>query len=154
KRMTTLLVVFLLATGLAAAQSNEKEGSNQFAMYTKNGDFKVLEEARKFSDNAYKERRDSSSYRSNLLRALVYSSLSVADSNRTLMYEKDPLEEANIALAKLDDKQLNFENEAQLIYINRKIAHGYLILGKKALSKNEFQAAYDHYKQVDSFGRG
>jgi len=154
KRMTTLLVVFLLATGLAAAQSNEKEGSNQFAMYTKNGDFKVLEEARKFSDNAYKERRDSSSYRSNLLRALVYSSLSVADSNRSLKYVKDPLEEAKFALAKLDDKQLNFENEAQLIYINRKIAHGYLILGKKALSKNEFQAAYDHYKQVDSFGRG
>src|SRR5690554_998864 len=154
KRLTTLLLMFLLGTGVAAAQSNEKEGSNRFAMYTKNGDFKVLEEARKFADNAYKERRDSSSYKSNLLRALVYSSLSVADSNRTLKYVKDPLEEAKFALARLDDKQLNDENEAQLIYINRKIAHGYLILGKKALSKNEFQAAFDHFRQVDSIGKG
>src|SRR5690606_41421508 len=72
KRMTTLLVVFLLANGLAAAQSNEKEGSKQFAMYTKYGDFKVLEEARKLSDNAYKERRDYYSYSSNMLRTLDY----------------------------------------------------------------------------------
>src|SRR5690606_3509308 len=154
RRLRALFVVFLLGTGVVAAQSNEKEGSNRFAMYTKNGDFKVLEEARKFADNAYKERRDSSSYKSNLLRALVYSSLSVADSNRTLKYVKDPLDEAKFALAKLDDKQLNFENGPQLIYINRKIAHGHLILGRKALGKNEFQVALEHYKQVDSFAKG
>src|SRR5690606_19119762 len=94
KAQFLLVCVFLfLGQGFVYGQSNEKEGNNFFALYTKTGDFANLEKAKKFSDDAYKERRDSSSYRNNLLRALVYSSLSVADSNRRLKYSKDPIEE-------------------------------------------------------------
>jgi len=155
KNLFFLVCLFcFLGTGLVSAQSNEKEGSNSFAMYTKSGDFKHLETARKFADNAYKERRDSSSYKNNLLRALVYSSLSVADSNRTLKYTKDPIQEAKFALSKLDDKQLNYENEAQLIYINRKLANANLILANRALKNNKFPEALAYFKEVDSLSKG
>lgn len=147
-------IFFFLGFGFVFAQSNEKEGNNSFALYTKTGDFANLETARKFSDNAYKERRDSSSYRSNLLRALVYSSLSVAYSNRKLKYTKDPIEEAKFALSKLNDKQLNFENEAQLIYIHRKLANANLILANKALNNNKFPEAYGYFKEVDDLSKG
>src|SRR5690606_9966735 len=92
----------LFGQTVAYAQSDEKEGSNSFALYTKSGDFTLLEKARKFSDNAYKDHRDSITYKNNLLRALVYSSLAVADSNRKLKYTRDPIEEAEFALLRLN----------------------------------------------------
>lgn len=149
-----LFVVFLVGQNFAWAQSDEKEGSNSFAMYAKTADFKHLENAKKFSDNAYKERRDSTAYRNNLLRALVYSALAVADSNRTLKYSKDPIDEAKFALAKLDDEQLNYENEAQITYIHRKLGNAHLILGRRALNNNKYDEAYNHLKQVDTLTKG
>src|SRR5690554_4345978 len=82
-----ILGLFLFCgQSLLFGQSNLKEGTNNFALFTKTGEFKNLETARKHSDEAYKTAKDSTSYRNNLLRALVYSSLSVADSNRKLKY--------------------------------------------------------------------
>lgn len=147
-------VVFLIGQNFAWAQSDEKEGNNSFAMYAKTADFKHLENAKKFSDNAYKERRDSAAYKNNLLRALVYSALAVADSNRTLKYSKDPIDEAKFALAKLDDEQLNYENEAQITYIHRKLGNAHLILGRRALNNNKYDEAYNHLKQVDTLAGG
>lgn len=149
-----LFALFLIGQNVAWAQSDEKEGNNSFAMYTKTADFKHLENAKKFSDNAYKERRDSVAYKNNLLRALVYSALAVADSNRTLKYTRDPIEEAKFALAKLDDEQLNYENEAQITYIHRKLGNAYLILGRRALNNNKYDEAYGHLKQVDTLSKG
>lgn len=158
KKLNPLLIALLFAMigGQATvfAQSNIKEGNNFFAMYTKDGDFKNLEQARKFADNAYKERRDSSSYDNNLLRALVYSSLSVADSNRKLKYSKDPIEEAELALSKLTDKQLNFENAPQLTYINRKLANANLILATRAIKGNKTEDALNYFKEVDRLSEG
>src|SRR5690554_4762831 len=154
KVKSKFFLVFLLlfiGNGVVYAQSDEKEGSNNFAMYTKSGDFKLLENARKFSDNAYKDHRDSITYRNNLLRALVYSSLAVADSNRKLKYTKDPIEEAKFALSKLNDDQLNYENQAQIIHIQRKLSNAYLILGKRALNNNKLEEAYNHFLEVDAF---
>jgi tetratricopeptide (TPR) repeat protein len=154
KFKSKFFLVFLLlfiGNGVVHAQSDEKEGSNNFAMYTKSGDFKLLENARKFSDNAYKDHRDSITYRNNLLRALVYSSLAVADSNRKLKYTKDPIEEARFALSKLNDDQLNYENQAQIIHIQRKLSNAYLILGKRALNNNKLEEAYNHFLEVDAF---
>jgi len=146
-----LILLFLfIGQGTVYAQSDEKEGRNNFAMYTKSGDFKLLEKARTFSDNAYKEHRDSIAYKNNLLRALVYSSLAVADSNRKLKYTKDPIEEAKSALSKLNDNQLNYENEAQIIHIYRKLSNAYLILGRRALNNNKTQEAYNYFKEVDA----
>jgi tetratricopeptide (TPR) repeat protein len=139
---------------LLFGQSNLKEGSNNFALYTKSGDFKNLETARKFSDAAYKTTKDSSAYKNNLLRALVYSSLAVADSNRKLSYTKDPIEEARYSLDKLTDANLNFENENQLIYIRRKISHAFEIKATRAMNNNDYQAAFDNFVLVDSFSKG
>lgn len=152
-RFFLIFLLLFIGQGVVYAQSDEKEGSNNFAMYTKSGDFTVLEKARKFSDNAYKDHRDSITYKNNLLRALVYSSLAVADSNRKLKYTKDPIEEAEFALLKLNDNQLNYENEAQIVYIHRKLSNAYLILGKRALNNNKLQEAYDNFKEVDAFSK-
>ncbi len=139
---------------LLFGQSNLKEGTNNFALYTKSGDFKNLEAARKFSDAAYQTTKDSSAYKNNLLRSLVYSSLAVADSNRKLSYNKDPIEEARFSLDKLTDENLNFENENQLIYIRRKIAHAFEIKAARAMNNNDYQAAFDNFVLVDSFSKG
>ena len=149
-----LFVLIIVGQNVAWAQSDEKEGNNSFAMYAKTADFKHLENAKKFSDNAYKERRDSVAYKNNLLRALVYSALAVADSNRTLKYTRDQIEEAKFALAKLDDEQLNYENEAQITYIHRKLGNAHLILGRRALNNNKYDEAYSHLKQVDTLSKG
>ncbi|TCK85274.1 tetratricopeptide repeat protein [Albibacterium bauzanense] len=152
-RFFLIFLLLFIGQGVVYAQSDEKEGRNNFAMYTKSGDFTVLEKARKFSDNAYKDHRDSIAYKNNLLRALVYSSLAVADSNRKLKYTKDPIEEAKFALSRLNDNQLNYENEAQIIYIHRKLSNAYLILGKRALNNNKLEEAYNNFKEVDAFSK-
>lgn len=136
---------------LLFGQSNLKEGSNNFALFTKSGDIKKLETAKKFIDDAYKTPKDSSAYKNNLLRSLVYSSLAVADSNRKLKYSKDPIEEAKFSLSKLNDDDLNFENENQIIYIYRKITLAHQINANRALKNNNYQLAFDNYLQVDSF---
>ncbi len=153
KRYLILMLGLSFYSGqtLLFAQSNLKEGSNSFALFTKSGDFKNLEAARKFSDDAYKTPKDSVSYKNNLLRSLVYSSLAVADSNRKLKYSRDPIDESKLALDKLKDKNLNFENENQILYIRRKIAHAYQINATRAMNNNDYQAAFDNFVQVDVF---
>ena len=86
---------------LLFAQSDLKEGNNNFALYTKNDDFKKLELAKKHADGAYQTTKDSASYKNNLLRSLVYSSLAIADDKRKLKYKKDPILEAEFSLNKL-----------------------------------------------------
>jgi tetratricopeptide (TPR) repeat protein len=134
----------------AFAQSNLKEGRNQYALYSKSGDRKQLESARKYSDDAYVTRRDTVSFKNNLLRALVYSTLAVVDSNRTLKYTEDPLIIAQRALKKLDDRQLAYENEPEIKHAIRNLANGFLIKGNKALAKNKLDEAYVAFRKVDS----
>jgi len=132
------------------AQSNLKEGNNQYALYSKSGDRKLLEAARKHSDDAYKTRRDTISFKNNLLRALVYSTLAVVDSNRTLKYTEDPLVISQRSLNKLTDRQLSFENEPEINHIIRNLANGHLIMGNKALNKKDYEQAYKQFRVVDS----
>jgi len=132
------------------AQSNLKEGNNQYALYSKSGDRKLLEASRKYADDAYKTRRDTISFRNNLLRALVYSTLAVVDSNRTLKYTEDPLVISHRSLNKLTDKQLSFENEPEINHIIRNLANGHLIMGNKALHKKDYEQAYRQFRIVDS----
>lgn len=136
---------------LLFAQSNLKEGNNNFALFTKTGDFKKLELAKKHTDGAYKTSKDSSNYKNNLLRSLVYSSLAVADSNRKLKYSKDPILEAEFALDKLKDADLNYDNQGQITYINKKLARAFLQNADRALSNNEYQKAFDNLNKVDHF---
>lgn len=143
-------VCVLTSSRSVVAQSNLKEGNNQYALYSKSGDRKQLEAARKFADEAYKTRRDTMSFRNNLLRALVYSTLTVADSNRTLKYTEDPLVIAHRSLKKLTDRQLSFENEPEINHIIRNLSNGHLIMGNKALQKKDLAQAYNQFRIVDS----
>src|SRR5690606_41399638 len=56
----------------AVAQSNLKGGNNSFARYLQSKDFKQLEAARKFADEALKTKRDSTNFRTILLRRPAY----------------------------------------------------------------------------------
>src|SRR5690606_37747918 len=117
-------ISILLATGImrAVAQSNLKEGNNSFARYMQSKDFKQLEAARKFADDAFKTKRDSSNFRNILLRGLVYSTLAVVDSNRTQKYSVDPNDIALSALKRLTNKSIDFEFAPQIDYIQRSLA--------------------------------
>ncbi len=151
-----LVGLFMLSCGQTNlfAQSNYKEGKNSFALFTKTGDIKALESAKKFSDQGYVTPRDSSSDRNNLLRALIYSSLSVADSNRSIKYSKDPIEESKQALKRLTDEDFNYVNSGQIMYVRRKIAHAYQIMATRALTNNNYQVAFDNFVEVDAFSNG
>lgn len=149
---TYLLVAFsiLFFSMDGMAQSNLKEGNNSYALYTKSGDVKQLEAARKFADAAYQNRRDTLSFRNNLLRALVYSTLSVVDSNRRFNYPEDPLDIAHKAVSHLKDKQLLFDNEPEIQHITRHLANGHLIKANKALANDQPEEAYLEFRKVDS----
>lgn len=145
-----LSVAFLTTSVDGYAQSNLKEGQNSYALYSRSGDLKQLEAARKFADAAYKTRRDTLSFRNNLLRALVYSTLAVADSNRRFSYPEDPLDIAHAAMRRLNDKQLLFDNEPEIDHITRNLANGHLIKANRALEENQTEEAYIQFKKVDS----
>lgn len=151
-RVTTAVVAFLLAGVLpVAAQSNLKEGNNNFALYSKSKDFKHLEAARKFADEAFKTKRDSVSFRNNLLRGLVYSTLAVVDSNRTQKYNADPTDVALTALKRLgNNKQLSYEYQSEVDYIRRTLANAYLIKANRAVAKANYEEAWHQYSKVDS----
>jgi len=150
--VTTAVVAFLLAGVLpVAAQSNLKEGNNNFALYSKSKDFKHLEAARKFADEAFKTKRDSVSFRNNLLRGLVYSTLAVVDSNRTQKYNADPTDVALTALKRLgNNKQLSYEYQSEVDYIRRTLANAYLIKANRAVAKANYEEAWHQYSKVDS----
>lgn len=151
---TLIIGVLISVCQIALAQSNMREGNNSFARYTKTGDFKHLLEARKFADLAYRERRDSAAYNNTLLRGLVYSSLAVADSNRAQSYVKDPIDEAEFTLSRLNDDKLNFQNEPKINYIKQRIANAYLINANRALNNNNFKDAFGYFNKVDSYAGG
>lgn len=152
KQITSCLaLLFTLGVTASYAQSNLKEGNNNFARYTKSGDIKDLLEARKFADQAYKEKRDSASYNNTLLRGLVYSSLAVADSSKSQTYVKDPIDEAEFMLSRLNDDQLNYENEAQITYLKKRLANAYLIRANRALINNNYEDAYKLFTKVDLY---
>lgn len=151
------LLASLFLVGLSStvvAQSNYKESSNSFARYTKTGDIKQLESAKKFIDEAYKTKRDSSSRKNILLRAMVYSSLAYADSNRTIKTDRDPIDITNQALSKLKNKG-NYEQEIN--YINQNLIAAHMFRANKLLAKNpvtteDYKKAYADYLIVEKLG--
>ncbi|RQP16383.1 tetratricopeptide repeat protein [Parapedobacter defluvii] len=148
-------IVLLLATGVlpATAQSNLKEGNNNFALYTKTKDFKYLDAARKLSDAAYQTKRDSVSFRNILLRGLVYSTLAVVDSNRAQPYTADPADIGLSTLRRLTNKPVSTEHEAEINYIKRSLANAYLIKANRAVVSANYEEAYHQYRKVDSISR-
>ncbi|WP_400262902.1 tetratricopeptide repeat protein [Sphingobacterium sp. SG20118] len=151
KALLTSLV--LSATSLTVvAQSNIKEGNNSFALYTQTGDIKNLENARKFSDAAFKTRKDSSSVRNNILRGLVYSSFAVADSTRSQKYTLDPIDESLNALKFINKKKAYKNFPTEVDYIKQNLATALIYKSNTDLKNNKFEDAYMGFLKVDSLG--
>lgn len=144
------IAALVLGTLPVFAQSNLKEGNNNFALYSKTKDFKYLEAARKFADEAFKTKRDSTSYRNILLRGMVYSTLALVDSNRTQKYAADPTDITLHALKRLTNRQTNYTNNTEINYIKRTLANAYLIRANRAVAKASYEEAFHQYHKVDS----
>jgi len=148
-----LISLFISASSLTvAAQSNLKEGSNSFALYTKTGDVKHLENARKFADAAFLTKKDTSAVNNNLLRALVYSSLAVADSTRKQQYKLDPIDISIKSLKLLDAKKARRNFPAEMDYVRQNLAGAISYQGGIALKDDKFDKAYKAYLRIDSLG--
>lgn len=147
-------VILGIGHNTAFAQSNYMEGRNNFAMYLKSKDIKELEAARKFADATYQTRRDSASFKNNLLRGLVYSTLAVVDSNRTQKYMNDPIDVAMEAMEKVyaAPQQTQYENGSEIHYIRRSLANAHLIKANRATQAGNAAEALAHYSMVDSIG--
>jgi len=146
---------FLLLLGIATSavgQSNYKEASNGLARYMQSNDVKQLEGAKKFIDDAYKTRRDSSNSRNNMLRAMVYSSLAYADSTRKIKYTKDPILIAKDAeaLIRSRDKE-RFSTEIN--YIHQNLIAAYIYKANKEIVENKYADAYQSYLEVENLGK-
>ncbi len=150
KKSLFLITLACFACGAASSQTPAKEAMNNFALYTGKGDFANLEKARKVIDDAYKTRKDSFSYKYNLIRSLVYSSLAYADSTRKLSYKKDPIEEASFSFNRLKSPKLNDEHKPELDFIKTQLAKAWLIKANKAVATYNYQNAYTAYLAVDS----
>ena len=148
--ITVLVILLVVGISPALAQSNLKEGNNNFARYMQSQDFKHLEAARKFADAAFKTKRDSTNFRNLLLHGLVYSTLAVVDSNRTQKYTSDPNDIALWSLKRLTNKSVDFEYEPQVDYIKRSLAKAYLIKANRAVVNANYEEAFHQYKMVDS----
>ena len=148
--LTVAAILLGVGASPAMAQSNLKEGNNSFARYMQSKDIKQLEAARKFSDNAFKTKRDSTNFRNILLRGLVYSTLAVVDSNRTQKYETDPNDVALAALKRLSNKSVDFDDEPQVDYIRKSLTSAYLIKANRAVANANYEEAFHQYHKVDS----
>lgn len=141
------LGILFFVTHLTFAQSNYKESSNNFALYSKTGDLKSLENAKKFIDASYKTRRDSTSSKVNILRAMIYSTIAYADSTNTIKSDIDPLDATYRALEKLNTREQG-NNAAEVKYVKQNLAAAHLYRANKALLKKDYSIAYDNYTKV------
>ena len=149
--MAAMAILLLVAHTLPAhAQSNLKEGNNSFARYMQSKDFKQLEAARKFADQAFKTKRDSTNFKNILLRGLVYSTLAVVDSNRAQAYDTDPNDISLAALKRLTNRSVDAEFRPQVDYIRRSLAKAYLIKANRAVVNANYEEAFHQYNMVDS----
>ncbi|MEJ5054613.1 tetratricopeptide repeat protein [Sphingobacterium sp. MYb382] len=150
----SVLFGVLMASSLAGmAQSNYKESSNSFALYTKSGDLKNLESAKKFNDASYQNKRDSTSAKVNVQRALIYSSLAYADSNRTIKGPKDPIDVTYSAMNKLRSLDL-IRYSTEMKYVKQNLAAAHITNANKALGKKDFKTAYENYIKVQNLEVG
>lgn len=151
-KKTVLLLLnsaFLGSTSLFA-QTLTKEATNAFALYNKTGDIKQLELARKKVDEGYKTYKDSITYKNNLLRSLVYSTLAYVDSNRKYSYPTDPINVAMFSFKKLNDRKLNIEHQEEITYIKKRLSQAYLSQARHALSYNNYPEAVNSFLHIDS----
>lgn len=152
-RKSVLLGVLVSCSFTGMAQSNYKESSNSFAMYMHSGELKQLESAKKFIDASYQNKRDSTSAKVNVLRAMIYSSLAYADSSRSIKSPKDPIDVTYHSLNKLRaNDQQNYP--AEMKYVKQNLAASHIYNANKALGKKDYKNAYENYLKVQKLDVG
>lgn len=148
----TFFTLLLVSVGTAVmAQSNYKEGSNSLARYMQSHDIKELESAKKFTDAAYKTRRDSSNAKNNILRAMIYSSLAYADSTRKIKSDKDHILVTEDAIKQLRRKDRD-KFSSELNYVTQNLTAAYIFKANKELSEKKYNEAYQSYLEVNNLG--
>ena len=153
--MRKTLIAFLVACLCAAdlsAQTLTKEAMNNFARFTQKPELSSLEKARKNIDDAYKTKKDSLSYKVNLIRGLVYSALAVADSTRKLSYVKDPIDEALYSMNRLKSPKDNYQHESEMKFIRKQLTRAWFIKARRAADQYNYQEAFKSYEWMDSLG--
>lgn len=139
---------------LSRAQNPSKEAMNAFAQFTKSQDTKQLELARKSIDDVFSNTKDSLSQKNNLIRAMVYSALSVVDSNRNLPYKKDPLIDASTSFSRLNNQKFIAGHEPEIEFIRNQLARAFLFEANNALASSNFEEAAEGFTRVDSLRPG
>ena len=155
---STFSILFLAASLflplISRAQNPTKEAMNAFAQFTKSQDTKQLELARKSIDDVFSNTKDSLSQKNNLIKAMVYSALSVVDSNRNLPYTRDPLLEASTSFSRLKNEKFLSGHEPEIEFIKNQLARGYLYEANNALASSDFEEAANGFHKVDSLRPG
>src|SRR5690606_18335751 len=151
KKVVIILLLFFIAS-FAGAQSPAKEAMNFFAHYSQKHQFSDLEKAKKAIDEGFKTKRDSLSYRNNLIRGMVYSTLAFVDSNRKL--SKEPIQIGLHSLSSLTNSKFNEEHGGEISYIKKQLANAFLREAAKFLKDFNYEDAYDSYRWVDSLNSG
>ena len=150
-----ILALLLFCNRETKAQNQIKDASNAFAHFTKTKDINQLKLARKHIDEAPKSFKDSASAKYNLVRALIYSTLSTVDSNRELSYKNDPLEDAFRSYSIIGlDKKIILNYQSELVFIKNQMAWAYLFEAKNALNYSNYGYAEKAFLKVDSLTGG
>ncbi|MGB4400463.1 MAG: hypothetical protein WBJ10_13915 [Daejeonella sp.] len=150
KTLFLFSIMLLFITSLQAQTVLTKDAMNSFAKYSASKDIKDLETARKLIDEAYKTASDSTAFKNNLIRSLVYATLARVDSNVKLKYAKDPIEEALHSLSRVSNSKSASDAEVEIAYINSQLKHTYLFRGNKYFKERRFDEALKYFTILDT----
>lgn len=148
--LLTLFVFITCSFSGSSAQSLTREAKNSYALFTQTNDIQSLSKARKLIDDAYRTKKDSASFKVNITRGLIYSTLAHVDSNRVSSYLKDPVEEALFSLSKISNSKFLLEHDQEIAHIHRQLNATYLISANRAIANRNYISALSFFSRVDS----
>ncbi|WP_276362067.1 hypothetical protein [Daejeonella sp. H1SJ63] len=146
-------IVFLTLAKAGAQTPVTKDAMNNFAQYTSGKDIKKLENARKLIDDAYKTKSDSNTFKNNLIRTLVYSTLARVDSNLKYSYKKDPLEVALHSLKFINNSKYREDAIAEITYIEAQLRQTYLYRANTSFKNRKYADALKYFTILDSIDK-
>jgi tetratricopeptide (TPR) repeat protein len=145
---------FFLTLATAGAQTLiTKEAMNSFAQYSSSKDIKKLENARKLIDNGYKTRSDSSAFRNNLIRSLVYSTLARVDSTLKYTYLKDPVDEVLFSMKYVYGSKFEKDSKDRIAYIEAQLKQTYLYRANNSFKNRKYAEALKYFSILDSIDK-
>lgn len=145
---------FFLTLATAGAQTLiTKEAMNNFAQYLSSKDIKKLENARKLIDNGYKTKADSITFRNNLIRSLVYSTLARVDSNLKYTYKKDPVDEVLFSMKYVYGSKFEEDSRDRITYIESQLKQTYLFRANNSFKNRKYTDALKYFSILDSIDK-